>query len=172
LEDYVSVPAQASEIGMIVGIAAKIYAQRLIAEAAYLQKKDMALFQQQQQQTGVSSNASHNTNVINNNTSSAMDTETDDDGPSTTPATTTTTTKQPRINESIHSQVLLCTYVQLAVQERQRRNVDPGFFISSSSSSHHSTSMNTDYNVHQTTSHQLYEQRRLAAMAIVNDKES
>ena len=149
LEDYVSTPSQASDIGMIVATAAKIYAQRLMAEAALLQKKDI----QQQQQQKTSQTATNNTNSHDTTTTAtAMDLS------SITGSSGTTH------HESINPHVLLCTYVYQAVQDRQLRQVDPGFFMASSSSTATST---TDYNVHQTTSNALYDQRRLATMAVL-----
>ena len=149
LEDYVSTPSQASDIGMIVATAAKIYAQRLMAEAALLQKKDI----QQQQQQKTSQTATNNTNSHDTTTTAtAMDLS------SITGSSGTTH------HESINPHVLLCTYVYQAVQDRQLRQVDPGFFMASTSSTATST---TDYNVHQTTSNALYDQRRLATMAVL-----
>ena len=148
LEDYVSTPSQASDIGMIVATAAKIYAQRLMAEAALLQKKDI----QQQQKTSQTATNSTNSHDTTTTTATAMDLS------SITGSSGTTH------HESINPHVLLCTYVYQAVQDRQLRQVDPGFFMASSSSTATST---TDYNVHQTTSNALYDQRRLATMAVL-----
>ena len=163
LEDYVSTPEQASDIGLIVATAAKIYAQRLIVEAAHLQRKDILAQQQQQQQRKTA-------NRTNDSTATPMDVSspTQNDETTTHPGTlrvaaaaaAATTTANP---VSIHPQVLLCPYVYQAVQDRQRRGVDPGFFVVSSPSVRPSSSM--EDNLPHTTFNLLYDQRRLAAMA-------
>ena len=160
LEEYVSTPAQASEIGMIVATAAKIYAQRLIAEAAGLQKKDIRWTQQQQQTT------SNNTAA----TSSAMDISGSPNSTTNGSSNNNHHDPSPTIPhiESINNHVLLCTYVYKTIEDRQRRNIDPGFFVTPPSSS---TNNNNNYNVHQTTSNLIYDQKRLATMAAVASAE-
>jgi len=62
LEDLVAM-GQAQDIGLVVAIAAKIYAQRLVAEALAIRDKEQQQQQQQQQQQSTASTSTTNTNV-------------------------------------------------------------------------------------------------------------
>ena len=151
LEDYVSTPSHASDIGMIVATAAKIYAQRLIAEAVQLQKKDRQRTLHQPRNTTTTTTPPEDpTAMVISPIHHPNDT-----------TNSTTTNRNPNnqnSSDSIDSNVLLCTYVYQAVQDRQLRQVDPGFFI---------TSHDSNVPMTTTTSHVLYDQRRLATMAAI-----
>jgi hypothetical protein len=92
---------QAQEIGLVVAMAAKIYAQRLVAEAVAMQEKG----KQQEIQAQQNAAASGNGSAFSVHTAPA------------------------RFVGSEPGTALQCTAVWEAVQERRRRGADPGFFL-------------------------------------------
>ena len=69
LKDLVA-PGQAQEIGLVVAIAAKIYAQRLVAEAVAIQEKEKQ--QQAQREEGVGPSSINTTQARNSTDSGAL----------------------------------------------------------------------------------------------------
>lgn len=99
-------PGQAQEIGLVVAIAAKIYAQRLVAEAVTIQE------QEKQEQ-------------IRRQVTQPAHSVAEGGGGSSRPDLTTSA----RNVGGEPGTALQCTAVWKAIQERRRRGVDPGFFL-------------------------------------------
>lgn len=162
---------QATEIGLVVATAAKIYAQRLIGDAIALQRTQQ---QQQQQQNRQQQEREEGTLGKANPSPTAVTTSSNMDGQTKTPSTTfalattpTPTTMNWPSSESVWT----------AVHERMKRGVDPGFFLHPSSTrtamgsstmscggSSSGTAGLHNWSAKVTTAHH-YEARRLVALA-------
>lgn len=151
LSDLVA-PGQHADIGLVVTIAAKIYAQRLVKAALAYQKDEQQKQQNRKQQEDDASKSSTQQppNDSNINTGSSSNGNSNTNNAST--------------NNSIPTNpaALQALSIWKVVVERQKRGIDPGFFL------HSSADDNVGYNnISASASEQssYHEQKRLAALA-------
>jgi hypothetical protein len=159
LEDLVA-PGQAQEIGWIVATAAKIYAQRLVTEAVMLQRKQAVT------STGRVDTTQHGSANTDDDDAGGGG---DDNDPRNRRSSSSNgnRTNHPRIHSSSNTDsILLCTSVYQAVQERQQRGADPGFFIPASISNTSGGGGGVmECTTQRTSFANLYELRRRTAIA-------
>jgi hypothetical protein len=143
LSDLVA-PGNHTDIGLIVSVAAKIYAQRLVKAALLYQKKEFELQHQQQQQEEQDQQQNQPTN-------------------SQLPLQ-----NQNNNNQHQHQQPLSVMSVWKTVQDRQQRGIDPGFFLQGTIDNNNILSIN---NISATACGQesYNQQKRIATLAIQDE---